>query len=286
MSLLQEPIRALDQIEWYLSRKENEVFPGAFEIAAGNLCRQVLEQILFILCFFSGMPTSRYLRRDKALKTAGQLLEALGQINQTEGKNYWECARRRGPRIRKFARYPRSLKKWQQEFNEPSHFSPGYRRLGISAITDFVNRVRGMFDDKDGYLIIAAINELYSGGKIRAILGTDEDSTPGVSQRIVVTAANIHRTGDGALTLHGPIDNFVVVPDDEVPRGPWPGKLVVVQHSVGIIMQFQFVTQCGDPVDLSSFDGILKSFSKTRGQRAYLVRRLRQLGLEVQIVVR
>jgi len=286
MSFLQDPIKALDQAEWYLSKTENEVFPGAFEIAAGNLCRQVLEQILFILCFFSEMPASCYLRRDKTLQTAGRLSKALDQINPKEGKNYWECARKRGPRIRKFARYPRSLKKWQREFNEPSHFSPGYRRVGVSAIRDFVNGVRGWFDDKDKYLIIAAINELYSDGKIRAILGSDEDNTPGVSQRITVTAANIHRTGDGGLTLDGPFDSFVVIPDDEVPRGPWPGKLVLVQHSVGIMMQFQFVTKCGNPVDLSSFEGILKSFSKTRGQRAYLVRRLRQLGFEAQIVVR
>jgi hypothetical protein len=140
--------------------------------------------------------------------------------------------------------------------------------------------VRAWFDDKDKYLIIAAINELYSDGKIRATLGSDDENTPGVSQQVRVTAANLRRTADDGLALDGPRKRFVVIPDDEVPRGPWPRKLVLVQHSVGISMEFQFLTKRGDPVDLSSAEGILRSFSKTRGQRAYLVRRLRELGFE------
>ena len=60
MSLLQHPLRALDQVEWYLDSPDKEQFPGAFLLAAGNLARQVLEQVLFILAFYSGMPRNKF----------------------------------------------------------------------------------------------------------------------------------------------------------------------------------------------------------------------------------
>jgi len=45
MSILQDPISALAQAEWYLDHSDQELFPGAFEIAAGNICRQTLEKL-------------------------------------------------------------------------------------------------------------------------------------------------------------------------------------------------------------------------------------------------
>ena len=56
MSLLQDPLKVLSQIEWYLTNQDKEIFPGAYVLSAGNLSRQLLEQILFILCFYSGLP--------------------------------------------------------------------------------------------------------------------------------------------------------------------------------------------------------------------------------------
>jgi hypothetical protein len=64
MGLLQDSKRTLAQINWYLGHTHLEQFPGAFEIAAGNLSRQLLEQVLFILCFFAGVPRRSFLRSD------------------------------------------------------------------------------------------------------------------------------------------------------------------------------------------------------------------------------
>ena len=70
MSLLQSPQSALDQIEWYLDNRIQELFPGAYLLAAGNLSRQTLEQILFILAFYSGLPKTKYLKGGSQLRTA------------------------------------------------------------------------------------------------------------------------------------------------------------------------------------------------------------------------
>lgn len=129
MGLLQDPLKALNQIDWYIQNRKKEKFPGAFELAAGNLCRQTLEQILFILCFYSRMPNGKYIRPNNTLKTARQLLNALDSPDSTTGKTYWDHARLRGRRIRKFASKPRTLIKWQRELNKPSHFSTAFRTV-------------------------------------------------------------------------------------------------------------------------------------------------------------
>lgn len=282
MALLQDPLKALDQIEWYLDHREHQKFPGAFELAAGNLCRQTLEQILFILCFFSRMKKTAYIRGDKTLKTAGQLLGALDKRDPT-GRTFWELARKRGPRIRKFARYPRTLKKWQRELNEPSHFSTNYRTVDEEKIREFVAKTRVWFDEKDGHLLVAAVNELHSGGKIEAVLLDDQENTPGISQEVVVTASNICKTDTGGLALQGPQKAWEVISDTEVPRGRWPGKPVLVVGTVGMSIGFHFVTKRGDPIHFNNIEGMLQCFARTRGQRSFLVRRLRQLGIEVEI---
>ena len=281
MGLLQDPLREIDQIDWYLNSADLEQFPGAFEIAAGNLSRQLLEQVLFILCFFGGVPRSSFLRPDMSLHTAGRLLQALDQ-RTPGGASFWEAARRRGPRIRKFARYPQSLRKWQRLLNEPSHYSAGIRKIDSAKIQAFVSLLRHWFDHKDKHLIICAINELYSRGKIRAILCEDEENTPGVTWKVTVTAANLARGDDGQLSLHGPIGEIHVASDSEVPRGRWPRKLLLVRGYHGFSIQQEFVTKRGEPVDLSNFEMTLRSLAKTGGQRSYLTRRMRQLGLEIR----
>ena len=98
MSILQDPVRALNQIEWYLSNRDSECFPGAFLLAAGNLCRQVLEQVLFVLAFYSGLPRNKYLSRNGQMHQAGHILKKLRQRDSTSGKTYFQLARDRGPR--------------------------------------------------------------------------------------------------------------------------------------------------------------------------------------------
>lgn len=282
MGILQDPLIALDQIEWYLNHQDLEKFPGALEMAAGNLCRQTLEQILFILCFFSTMPEKYYVRKDKTLKTAGQLLKAMDKIDQVKGKCFWELARLGGPRIRKFARYPRTLKKWQSELNEPSHYSTRFRKCGEVGIRDFVSRTRNLFDDKDKYLLVAMVNQLNSGGRIFATLSSDEQNMPGICEKVTVTVADLRRTPDGQWSLEGPKTKFRVIPGDEVPRGQWPPMPVLVKGTESMRMGFQFLTKRGTPVDISNLEGIIRSLGQTTDERALLVRHMKKLGFEIR----
>lgn len=278
MSILQDPEKALDQVEWFLDQRKYEKFPGAFELAAGNLCRQTIEQILFILCFFSRMPENCFMKNDKNLKTAGILLRELDKIDPTTGRSYWEIARRRGPRIRKFARYPRTLKKWQKRMNEPSHFSTQFRKVNETEIRDFVLRVRNWLDDKDKHLIVAAINEILSEGKVLSTLADDRDNTPGIKWNVVVGPSNLRRGENGRLALLGPQKKFKVISDTEIPRGPWPQVPVLIKHSEGISIGFKFYNKWGDPVDITNPETVIQSFAKTKSERNYLIKRLRQLG--------
>lgn len=283
MGLLQDPKKALEQVEWYLDHKRCEKFPGGFEIAAGNLCRQTLEQILFILCFFSRMPGNSFMRADRTLRTARQLIDALDKVDTVTGKNYWELARRRGPRIRKFARYPQILKRWQRELNEPSHFSMKFRRIDEGRIRDFINYVKKLFDDKDKYLIVAAVNELFSRGRFQATLSKEPENTPGVLTKHIARLSYLERTENGHISLRIPAKKIRFISSTEVPRGPWPRELVLVEHTEGMAFQVQFLTKQGDPINLSNFETVLLSFAKTKGERGALVRHLRQLGFQVQL---
>jgi hypothetical protein len=222
---LQEPRKALEQAEWYSDHQEEETFPGAFELAAGNLCRQVLEQILFVLCFFSRMPRNRYFRDDSTLRTAGQLIHALDGKDPTTGKTYWESARSAGPRIRKFARYPRVLKAWQRELNEPSHFSAKFRKIDAAWLRAFVGRVKQWVDEQDKHLIVAAVNELLSNGRIQAVISNDASNTPGVSSKVVIGPNSLELDDQGNLSLRTPQQEMLVISDSDIPRGGDRGRV-------------------------------------------------------------
>lgn len=139
-----------------------------------------------------------------------------------------------------------------------------------------------LFDEKDNYLIAAAINQLMSNGKFQATLGDDPDNTPGVLKKTVVSPWNLERTKDGRISLKGGKESIYVISDTKIPRGPWPKDLVLVQHTKGINIGTQFVTRYGTPVNLETMETILLSFSKTKGQRAALTRRMRQLGFDIR----
>ena len=154
------------------------------------------------------------------VKDGAQILSALKTKRPGSKNNYLATARQRGNRIRKFARFPSSLTKWRQQFNEPSHFRnpAANRNVCETHIRDFVKRVRPLFDDTDAYLIIAAVNELKSGGKIKATFSADAGNVPGVEVKIVVTPKDLILK-DWRLALHAkPKVSIQVVPDDkEVP---------------------------------------------------------------------
>jgi hypothetical protein len=250
-------------------------------LSAGTLCRQTLEQFLFILCFYSRMPQNRYLREDRSVKVAGQLLTELGRKDTATGKTFWELARARGPRIRKFARQPRVLKAWQKKLNEPAHFTVQNRTVDTDFLRGFIGKVRPLFDAKDINLIIAAINELFSGGRVTATLSEDADNIPGVQSKVVVTADMLDLE-DGKLTLRTKEDPFLVISNTEVPKGPWPKRLVLPMHCHGMQIRALFVTRKGDPVDIRNFGTIFSSLGRTRGRRAAVTRRMKELGFEIK----
>ena len=120
--LLQDPVRAARQIRWYLDSQELETFPGAFVLAAGNLARQLLEQVLFILAFYSGIPHTQFLKSSTELRSVDAVIKALKKADPVTSRTYLALAADRGSRIRKFARLARSFDRWRRLFNEPSHF--------------------------------------------------------------------------------------------------------------------------------------------------------------------
>ncbi|MCD2453522.1 hypothetical protein GO003_024390 [Methylicorpusculum oleiharenae] len=278
MGLLQDPVASLDQARWYLNNKHLERFPGAFELAAGNLCRQTLEQIFFILCFFSTMPKNKYINQDRKLKTAWHLYDQLKKAKPNTNTTFLEFARTRCVRIRKFATKPRTLNKWRNILNESSHFSTKHRKLDEALLGEFIDFASALFDSKDKYLIVAALNEIFSKGRVRATLGNDPENTPGIMLQSVVDIKHINRTPEGSITLTGPSHKFFVISSTEVPRGRWPNIPVVVQHSVGISFGLQFVKKDRSPVNISSTEAMLSCFSSTPEETTRLVRRLKKLG--------
>lgn len=104
MSLLQHPLKALDQVEWYLDNQDKELFPGAFLLSAGNLGRQILEQVLFILAFYSGMPRHKYLKSSGEQRAADTIFKNLQKIDPVSQVSYLAQSRLTGSRIKKFAR--------------------------------------------------------------------------------------------------------------------------------------------------------------------------------------
>lgn len=285
MSLLQHPLKALKQAEWYLNNTEQEQFPGAFLLAAGNLARQVLEQALFIIAFYSGMPRNRYIKSSNEIRTAGHILNELKKIETTSGLTYFELARRRGKRIRKFARFPRSLDKWRKLLNEPSHFlNPAARRKTKEKhIHEFVTTVTAIFEEVDGYLITAAVNELRSYGAVRAILGNDDNNTPGVQCDVVVTPNNL-KIKNGMLSIKTKAIPIQIVPDSEEVPYRWKRRVVLVQHSHSMSLFIRLITRTGRPINLTNTETIIESFMTDPKEQRLLFRRLRQLGIHVKII--
>jgi len=278
MSILQDPLAALRQAEWYLDHASDELFPGAFELAAGNLCRQTVEQALLIVCCFSGMPQTRYVRPGGRLRAAGALIEELRKTEQTSGKSYWVRAARCGSRIGKFVRVRRTIAKWARILNEPSHFSVRNRRLCDAELRQFVAIAHGWFDDKDKNTLVAILNQVVSQGRYTAVLGPEPDNLPGIHQRVVVTAADLKRTPEGAVTLRVEIPH-VIVSKRHAPRGRWPRVPVLIERTGDISIGFQLVTKRGKPVKTGTLEDVFRSLASTKGERAYLVRRMKELGL-------
>lgn len=271
-------------MEWYLNSRDKELFPGAFLLAAGNLARQLLEQIVFILAFYSGMPRGRYLKTSNHFRSLDAVIRALREREPSAGCEYVEVAARRGSRIRKFARLLGALDRWRRLFNEPSHFAnpAAGRRIKELDIRSFANRIRRVTEEVDAFLVTAAVNELRSGGFITAVLGAEPKNIPGVECTVVVTPNMInYRVGQFSI-ISPKIPIMVVSNAREVPYR-WRKRVVLVQHSHGMALQLRVVTRAGKPLNLSNFQSIVDTFASDLKDRAQLMRRMKSFGLRVHL---
>jgi hypothetical protein len=284
MSLLQHPTRALEQIDWYLDNRSHEKFPGTFVLAAGNMARQVLEQLLFIVAFYIGMPRSKFPRPNGELGTVDRVIKALNDKHPTTLLPYHEHARRRGPRIAKFVRHRKSFDRWRKLTNEPSHFAnpSAGRRVREKHIREFARRLQATFEDVDGYLVTAAINEIRSGGAVEAVLGPGPSNVPGILVTTVVTPRHLI-FNDGRFGLKPSKFSVRVVPNDRELPYRWGKHVVLIQHSWGMTIAMRMKTRSGKL--LAPSESMAQTFatfaSDPRDLRA-LVRRLRQLGFRVR----
>jgi hypothetical protein len=74
----------------------------------------------------------------------------------------------------------------------------------------------------------------------------------------------------------------LIVSKRQVHRGRWPQLPVLIESTGDISIGVQLVTKRGQPVRLGTLKEIIESLGSTRGERAYLVRRMRELGLTLQ----
>lgn len=284
MALLQDPLKVLDQIDRYLNNPEKDSFPGARILAAGNLCRQLAEQIAFILCVYSKMPRPKFLRPNGSLRILSDLLTQLGSVDPITGLTYWTLARRRGPRIARLAMKAK-LNLWRNWFNEPSHYSaPGHRRrIGEKHLQTFISDLRSIIDEKDFGLIVAAYNEIASRGALTAELSSDADNSPASHQRHVLRIRDIAKSSTGALEISGAPFPIRVLPDDVEVRPQKAKGPVLVAGQTLPVHSGTMVNEAGSPIDLTNFATILKSLMPTERDERRLKRRLKKLGFTLQI---
>lgn len=284
MSLLQDPKKVLEQIEWYVQNKELEKFSGAFIMSAGNLCRQLVEQILFIISFYGELPKEKYIKNDDKIKTPFEIIKSLKEIDSQDNTTYIDKAIRRGKRIEKFAVKLSNFDNWRKLFNEPSHFRNPIRtkHYGEDDITKFINMMKEIIDDKDCHLLTAAINEMKSGGKIKATLSNDDDNTPAISMEIILTPKDIIVENKSLSIKYNKIKYFVVPDDKEIPykiiKEP-----ILIQHSKEIMLEYRVFNKHRKPIDLTNFQTTLNGICSTKEDCIELKKHLKKYGVFVKI---
>jgi hypothetical protein len=231
------------------------------------------------------MPRSKYLKTSNHLRTADTILKNLHEKDPHTRRTYMELARRRGTRIAKFVRFPRSLDRWRRLLNEPSHFSnpAARRRTKEHHIRSFVKAFRKIFEEVDGYLITAAVNEIRTNGFIQAVLGDDALNTPGVEYTAVITPRLIHFK-DGQFSIRSPTIPITVVADSKEVPYRWRKGVVLVQHSHGMTLRCQMVTESGQPLNITNFQTIIDTFVNDPRDRQRLIRRMKKFGFQVHLV--
>lgn len=285
MSLLQDPYKSLKQISWYLDKQNEELFPGACLLAAGNLCRQLLEQIIFILAFYSGLPNNKYLKKNLKLKNINDVLQALNEIEKDSNQSYIEKARLQGKRISKFARFPKTFELWRKKFNESSHYVVPLndRKIKEKDIRKFVSKLEKIIDEQDQHLITIAINDIKSNGEIKALLTKDRNNNPCIQFTSIISPKNLN-IEEGKLILDGEKHMVQVVSNtDEIPKAKIT-KPILIEGSSGYRISFKLITKNGVPINLTSIETVLASFSNNENDLKALLKRLKVLGVSYQLI--
>lgn len=145
---------------------------------------------------------------------------------------------------------------------------------------EFAKKMRTLFDDKDSFLIVAAMNEIRSRGKIKATLSKNSENTPGIQTTLTLTP-NCLVVENGKLGLKSPSFPIQVVPDDKDIPYRWSSRVVLVQHTHGISINSQLIAEDGKPIDLTSFKTVLLSLARTSNGKKRLERRLRKLNVKL-----
>ncbi len=216
MSLIQNPTKALEQARWYLDNRTAERLPGGFSLAAGNLLRQTVEQVLFVLAFYGRVPQGRFIHKTGRLLTAHQMLDAISSHLPSRQPRYLEVARSRHPILRKLGRPRQTIRRWIRVLNEPSHFSnpTTSRQTDDVELRGIIHELSAIIDDGFYHLIIAAANEIRTKGKLRAVLSDRGQTCVAVESDVIVRPKHLVLR-NGQLSLVAPAPRIRVAPSDE-----------------------------------------------------------------------
>lgn len=262
--IFEDPMNYLKQIKWFLDNQELEQFPGAFVIAAGHLCRCVIEQEYLIVGALANLPTDKILDTgtDRRLKLIWEIRRTFNEPpspNSPYG-NCWEAAEARGPRAKKHADLKEKLEGWTKIFNEPSHSSPPthVRSVTEDDIKEFYDYMVNLLDEKDKELFLGAYNQLLSDGKYRIEFANDADNTPCIFRKLVLTLDNIRIGPDKSISVVSPKFPVQVAAKDKEPQDYDPEALTIIQNSTPTL-HWQFVDENDKPINLTNLGTVLGS---------------------------
>lgn len=262
--IFEDPLNYLKQIKWFLDNHELEQFSGSFVIAAGHLCRCVVEQEYLIIGALANLSADKilYTSRDRRLRPLREIRETFNDppYPNSPYQNCWEAVEARGSRPKKHADLKQNLKKWAKIFNEPSHSSPPthVRSVTSNDIEEFYEHMVSLLDEKDKELFIGAYNQLLSDGKYRIDFENDADNTPCIFRKLVLTLDNIKIGSDKSISVVSPKFPIQVVSKDKEPQNYDPEAVIIIQNSTPTF-HWQFVDENDKPIDITNFGTIFTS---------------------------
>ena len=142
---------------------------------------------------------------------------------------------------------------------------PGQRqKIGEKQIREFAKELGTTLDALDFGLVVAAHNEIMSGGSIRAALDTGPENKPAIHQTHVVRIKDITPDREGRLAVtmaRGPLE---IVPND-IEKDPRKLKgPVMVRGLLVPVLTATMVNEQGQPINLTNFETALQSLMPTK----------------------